>query len=117
MINRHFRSLLFNAKLKLFMFSTVDHDCSYRIPTVEGGQWIVENCRRGGDRVVGFRPELYENWYKKTENGCNNTCSYTFQKDKDALPKPVVYNDASTMMADVKSRKYNSTMLDLKDFR
>lgn len=38
----------------------------------------MENCRQGGERVVGFRPELYENWYQTSENvpskqiNCNN---------------------------------------------
>lgn len=104
--------IIVEHEIKIFTFI---HKYSYRIPTVEGGKWIVENCRRGGAvGVVGFRSELYENFYKKTKNVCNNT-TYTFQKVKDAISKSIIYNDVSTIMADIKSP--DSIMDDLKKFR
>ncbi|XP_050421356.1 uncharacterized protein LOC126833837 [Adelges cooleyi] len=35
-----------------------------RVPTKAGAKWIMDNCRKGGETVVGFRPEFYENWYE-----------------------------------------------------
>lgn len=28
----------------------------------------MENCIQGGNRVIGYRPEIYEDWYKLTED-------------------------------------------------
>lgn len=40
---------------------------AFRIPTKEGGKWIMENCRPGGKRIAGYRPEYYE-YLNKTKN-------------------------------------------------
>lgn len=54
----------------------------------------MENCIRGGNRTTGYRPEIYENWYKMTEN---------VKSDIDNVhSEQIVYND-QTIIASVKS--------------
>uniref|UniRef100_A0A1B6M9P4 Uncharacterized protein n=1 Tax=Graphocephala atropunctata TaxID=36148 RepID=A0A1B6M9P4_9HEMI len=36
-----------------------------RIPTVDKEQWIADNCRKADVEAIGYRPELYENWFEE----------------------------------------------------
>ncbi|VVC37346.1 Hypothetical protein CINCED_3A008622 [Cinara cedri] len=63
-----------------------------RVPTVEGGKWIMENCRRGGHRIVGFRPELHENWYETNKNVSSVVDI-----------KPIPTDDGESMITDIKT--------------
>ncbi|XP_025194374.1 MORN repeat-containing protein 5 [Melanaphis sacchari] len=68
-----------------------------RVPTVECSNWIIENCHRGGRRVVGFQPEFYKNWYSTTEE---NEGESTTADNKSS--KQFIHDDQS-IMAEIKS--------------
>ncbi|XP_022183055.1 MORN repeat-containing protein 5 [Myzus persicae] len=69
-----------------------------RVPTEECSNWIIENCHRGGKRVVGFRPELYKNWYGTA--GSNEGRSMT--ADNNISSEEIIHYNQS-IMAEVKS--------------
>ncbi|KAL4112942.1 hypothetical protein QTP88_016656 [Uroleucon formosanum] len=71
-----------------------------RVPTAESSNWIIENCHRGGKRVVGFRPELYKNWYG-TAAGENEEGS-TATDNNYISSEEIIHNDQS-VMAEIKS--------------
>jgi len=65
---------------------------------VESSNWIIENCHRGGKRVVGFRPELYKNWYgEENEEG-----SMAADSNINTSSEEIIHNDQS-VMAEIKS--------------
>lgn len=59
----------------------------------------MENCRQGGHRNVGFRPELHENWYGTREN-------VSFDTEVNTIP-----NNGESIITDIKS--VTSSLFDL----
>ncbi|CAH1710326.1 unnamed protein product [Aphis gossypii] len=68
-----------------------------RVPTIECSNWIIQNCHRGGKRVVGFQPEFYKNWYSTTgENEGESTAA-------DNKSSRQFIHDHQSVMAEIKS--------------
>jgi len=82
----------------------------YRVPTEECRNWIIENCHRGGKRVVGFRRELYKNWYHGTEEDNDGR---PVAADNDIFSGEIVHYDQSIKaeikrMVDFRPELYNN---------
>lgn len=49
---------------KKYVFDRLDPKHIIRIPTKSEHLWILKHCRKAWTEPAGFRPDLYENWYR-----------------------------------------------------
>ncbi|XP_046662953.1 uncharacterized protein LOC124355834 isoform X2 [Homalodisca vitripennis] len=53
-----------------------------RIPTAVEEKWIIENCRMADTEVVGYCPDLYENWF---ENIPQDTITHVYSEEEKEI--------------------------------
>lgn len=57
----------------------------FRIPTRHEEKWIMENARSADVETVGYRPDLYDNWWKKRDDADQPTTRELTEVDKETL--------------------------------